>query len=120
MAKKDLSGRKFGRLTVVGEAEPFVISRRLERAWICRCECGKVVRVRQSSLEQGNTKSCGCLRQSRQHVVTAFGKTQNITDWSRETGVQTMTILRRLRSGWEPERAVSEAPGKRGRKKDGD
>lgn len=30
--------------------------------WHCRCDCGKEVDVRQSNLQNGWTKSCGCLR----------------------------------------------------------
>lgn len=40
--------------------------------------------------------------------VTAFGRTQSISQWSRETGLKVGTILNRLRSGWSPVRALSE------------
>ena len=58
----DLTGRKYGRVTVLERArgckpeEPFVL-------WRCRCDCGTEFIVRGASLKNGNTKSCGCLRQ---------------------------------------------------------
>jgi hypothetical protein len=32
----------------------------------CACSCGRMVRVRKSNLENGNTSSCGCLRKELQ------------------------------------------------------
>jgi hypothetical protein len=57
---KDLRGKKFNRLTVVGKAR----SRSKDGLilWNCLCDCGTKVRVRTASLNNGNTKSCGCLK----------------------------------------------------------
>lgn len=54
---KDLTGQRFGRLTVMG------LDRYEKRTgiWNCRCDCGNVVQVRTGDLTSGNTKSCGCL-----------------------------------------------------------
>lgn len=41
--------------------------------------------------------------------VTAFGKTQTVAQWSRETGISDKVIYKRLVRGWSPERAVAEA-----------
>lgn len=61
-AKKNMTGLKFGRLTVLEEAnkpkratDPYVW-------WKCLCECGGSVELRGSSLRFGNTQSCGCLK----------------------------------------------------------
>ena len=56
-AKEDLTGRKFGRLTVISETA--------ERkhggvVWLCKCDCGNYTRVRSQSLKRGDTRSCGC------------------------------------------------------------
>lgn len=56
---KDLVGQKFGRLTVIAFAR---IGKRWRARWICRCDCGKEIEVDGSSLKQGNTRSCGCLK----------------------------------------------------------
>lgn len=54
----DLTGRRFGRLTVL-ELLP---ERKNDRAvWLCRCECGRTAEAVSSSLVSGNTRSCGCL-----------------------------------------------------------
>lgn len=52
----DLTGQKFGRLTVISRAE----NRGERAAWNCLCECGNKVVVRGTNLQRGTTKSCGC------------------------------------------------------------
>lgn len=59
---EDLTGQKFGRLTVL---EKDVNSLKRSR-WICRCECGKIKYIYATLLKQGNTNSCGCLRRDLQ------------------------------------------------------
>lgn len=54
----DLSGERFGRLTVLQKAK----SRNGQARWICKCDCGKLISVFGHSLRSGNTKSCGCLQ----------------------------------------------------------
>lgn len=54
----DISGRIFGRLTVVKMIE----SKNRNMYWLCRCECGREVEVCGRSLRRGRTKSCGCLQ----------------------------------------------------------
>ena len=55
----DLTGQKFGRLTVVQRGEN---SKAGKARWICVCECGNPtsVLVVGSDLMNGRTKSCGC------------------------------------------------------------
>jgi hypothetical protein len=52
----DLTGQRFGRLTV---AE---IARRNPVHWRCRCDCGNETVVSAGELRSGGTRSCGCLR----------------------------------------------------------
>lgn len=55
----DLTGERYGRLVVVKEAE----ARKYGRiAWVCECECGKIVTVTGNDLRRGRTSSCGCYR----------------------------------------------------------
>lgn len=62
-----------------------------------------------TGVEQHNNK-----RTNR--MVTAFGRTQTIAQWSAETGIPWTNIRNRIdRLGWEPEAAVSE-PNRQGRK----
>jgi len=54
----DLTGKIFGRLTVVCRDGVYKNGNII---WICLCECGKKKRILGHSLITGNTKSCGCL-----------------------------------------------------------
>lgn len=56
-------GRRFGRLSVVGEDEPYLWRGRFSRRrWLCACDCGGEAVVREDRLRAGTTSSCGCLR----------------------------------------------------------
>jgi hypothetical protein len=61
MKRLDLSGQKFGRLTVL----TFFETRNGKSKWLCRCDCGKEKVVSATDLKSGNTKSCGCLNLER-------------------------------------------------------
>lgn len=54
----DLTGGKFGRLTVLCRAEN---NRYGQAMWLCACDCGKETIVKGNSLRTGGVKSCGCL-----------------------------------------------------------
>lgn len=47
---------RFGRLTIVGRADP----RKGQSYMICRCDCGTEKEIALSSLRTGRSKSCGC------------------------------------------------------------
>lgn len=59
MAKYDIAGQKFGRLTVI---EPLGDPNYVHTKWRCICECGKEVTPRCDGLRSGNSKSCGCIQ----------------------------------------------------------
>lgn len=60
---QDLTGMKFGKLTVVKKGEPHITSggRKLV-TWICECDCGKIISASAQNLRSGKVKSCGCLQ----------------------------------------------------------
>ena len=59
----DLTGERFGRLTVLGVGKPReTASGRTLIEWICQCDCGKKVSVPGDYLKRGKTRSCGCLK----------------------------------------------------------
>lgn len=67
----NLSGKVFGRLTVLRRAEP-VNKRTL---WICKCKCGNEVIVEAYNLKTNHTQSCGCYqRESTSIANTTHGK----------------------------------------------
>ena len=53
----DLTGNRYGRLTVVGRDN----GRKLTY-WNCRCDCGNLVSVRGDHLKEGRVHSCGCYK----------------------------------------------------------
>jgi len=59
MKKIDITGKKFGRLTVLSDTGK---KSRGNRIWLCRCICGNLAEVRGDNLRNGRTKSCGCLQ----------------------------------------------------------
>ena len=58
----DLTGQKFGRLTVIERAEN---SKQRRAQWFCKCDCGNSIVVRSAELLRGNTHSCGCFKKQR-------------------------------------------------------
>ena len=61
----DLTGQKFGRLTIVKE----VLPRSRRRRWHYLCDCGVEGIIVMDKLRSGHTKSWGCYRSA--HTITA-------------------------------------------------
>ena len=61
MVVKDLTGNRYGRLVVTGQAP----SKGGHIYWNCRCDCGNECQVESYHLRSGHTKSCGCIRKER-------------------------------------------------------
>lgn len=64
----DLTGQKFGKLTVLS---PFKQPNDLngDYWWHCKCDCGNIHNVRGYSLIHGDTTSCGCLTKSCGEII---------------------------------------------------
>ena len=59
---KDLTGQKFGKLTVLYRAADYIEPNgRLRTMWHCVCECGNEKDIRGNNLTSKSTQSCGCL-----------------------------------------------------------
>jgi len=56
--RPDLTGQKFGRLTVINKAKQAESG---NVCWVCKCDCGQTTMVRTNKLISGHTLSCGCL-----------------------------------------------------------
>jgi hypothetical protein len=65
--KANLMGKRFGILTVVGEAESDIGNNAM---WLCRCDCGTVKVIRALSLKSGETSSCGCRQGKYRHGMS--------------------------------------------------
>lgn len=89
MPKKiDLTGQKFGRLTVTGEAPrhrtPQGVSVLL---WYCDCDCGKKnIAVRGNDLRHGRTVSCGCWNLEKAKFPKLYNRKVCTYDLSGEYG----------------------------------
>ena len=57
----DLTGEKYGKLTVLERAK----NRKKTTMWKCMCECGELTVVSSGNLRRGTTKSCGCLARKK-------------------------------------------------------
>lgn len=70
----DLTGRRFGRLTVAEKTEKRTKNRSV--LWRCRCDCGGEIETTRDKLLSGGVSSCGCGRQPplKDWVGRRFGK----------------------------------------------
>lgn len=95
MKKVDLTGHKYGRLTVLGDVGKRTKNKGI--LWQCLCECGQIAFVKGAHLKNGATRSCGCLnREARSKrrtkdltgyendnfiVLKKIGSRNNRVDW---------------------------------------
>jgi hypothetical protein len=59
----DLTGKQFGRLTVIKSTNKRSYSGHI--VWLCECACGKVVETRGVNLTRSLSNSCGCLNREK-------------------------------------------------------
>lgn len=71
---KDLTGQKFGRLTV---RELAYVDKKCGAIWLCDCECGNTKEAKARDLSRGSTKSCGCLQRD---VAKNIHKTHGLSN----------------------------------------
>ena len=83
--REDLTGRRFGKLTVLGPAmaeQKTPDMKEVKRddngriLWDCKCDCGNKCEATSSELKTGNRKSCGCLSRPplKDWIGHRFGK----------------------------------------------
>lgn len=58
----DLTGERFGNLLVLGLYAKAPTEQDGHSYYRCRCSCGNIKIIRDTSLLSERTKSCGCLR----------------------------------------------------------
>lgn len=74
----DMTGKKYGRLTVIERAGTRKLDGQYRPTWLCQCDCGNQTVVIGANLRSGMTKSCGCLRRE---VSAANGKKREGKHW---------------------------------------
>lgn len=67
---QDLTGQKFGRLTVLKRID----NKRGLVCWLCKCDCGKLTTSITASLNNGTKKSCGCLQKEKAVLIGKSSK----------------------------------------------
>ena len=83
---KDLTGQRFGRLTVLQKTDKRISERVV---WLCQCDCGNRAEVTSSHLANGNTSSCGCARKCVKRIDLAgrrFGRLVAISPTDKRLG----------------------------------
>lgn len=79
---KDLTGQKFGRLTVIeqhGFGKPNKNGSRYSR-WLCLCECGNYCERDSGELKKRYNHSCGCLGKEHLKEMCKNNITHGMTD----------------------------------------
>lgn len=78
MKRIDLTNQRFGSLTAIEIAPPFIQpSGKKVSAWKCQCDCGGETIVDATNLRNGNTNSCGCIKSKGEMVIN---------NWLQENG----------------------------------
>lgn len=79
-----MTGKRFGKLFVIGIDNNANKEKSGHAKWICRCDCGNIVSVLSNSLTMNKTKSCGCYKKEK---CSEIHKKSNAYDLSGEYGV---------------------------------
>ena len=73
--RNDLTGKRFGKLTAI---EPLKERKNKRIVWKCKCDCGNYANVISTYLTNGDTKSCGCIKneQNKRNLRDSYDKTR--------------------------------------------
>ena len=63
-----LIGKRFGKLTVIEQAE----TKDHRTYWVCQCDCGRKITTAGVELNRGSTKSCGLCSTTQQNRKNTF------------------------------------------------
>lgn len=86
----NMIGCRFQKLTVISRGEDEITKKGTRHIrWICKCDCGRIILVRGTSLRNGHTVSCGCIRAEK----TMFGKGPSkyeimVSEWLANMGLK--------------------------------
>lgn len=68
---KDLTGLRFGKLSVIGKSGNK--AKDGNPLWLCQCDCGNTIETTKRRLITGNTRSCGKIPPLKDWVGKRFG-----------------------------------------------
>lgn len=105
-------GDVFGSLTVIEEDTPKISpGGKVMRFFVCRCICGRVVRVSLRSVLKSTDKKCRCARyrpHGKRLLIKYNGEELTAKEWATRLGISVNTILTRMYHG---DRSVEEILG---------
>lgn len=91
--KEDLTGKKFGKLTVLKQVEDIIDKNGIHKAaWLCECNCEfhNQIIVAGGNLKSGHTQSCGCANPMKLKLLTRIPNKKDLSGdygiiWSTNT-----------------------------------
>ncbi|WP_203363101.1 hypothetical protein [Bacillus sp. REN10] len=86
----DLSGKKFGKLTVIERAG---MTKNENALWLCKCDCGEPTEANATSLRRGEKVSCGCAKEEQIRQARKI-----LTEEKTVDGVQVPLLTKKVRS----------------------
>ena len=72
----DLTGQKFGKLTVL--ERDYTIKKDNRVFWKCQCDCGNIYIANGHSLKNGSLQSCGCIKSNGEAMIQKILTENNI------------------------------------------
>lgn len=98
----DLTGQRFGRLTVLS----YTMTLTGCPGWVCRCDCGTLKIINGQHLRENKVRSCGCIGK-RNRYVEYEGRTVSMKELSEMCGIDRGVLYARLNYGYTVEDAVT-------------
>ena len=107
---KDLTGLKFGRLTVLKlDIDRMNIENNKVTYWLCKCDCEKhnIISVNGGNLNNGHTQSCGCLNYEslqetyRQKAINGNSFAQYLIDTYGDNALELYWSDKNILNPWE-------------------
>lgn len=95
---RDLTGQKFGRLTVIGLDDK---KDTRKTYWVCQCDCGSISSHRSDGLLGGSVTSCGC----RKREISAINVSKNHKH--KQSGTRLYGIWQNIKARCENEHDLS-------------
>ena len=89
--KEDLTGKVFGRLTVIKQVDDYIDlkSGKHYARWLCKCSCQEdsYIVIKGYRLKNGEAQSCGCIRKENMKKISEANRKGNKHDISGGYGV---------------------------------
>ena len=72
--REDLTGRRFGKLTVISLDPNYVPQSGRHAKWLCKCDCGNFKVVQSNHLKDGTQSACSPACKKRIEIGSTFGQ----------------------------------------------